>query len=96
MHEVARKSGTGGAVELVRAETADACVRVAFSSSAPVTARLVDQAGQVLASSAQPAVEGVLGEKGPVCVRKGDVVHAMADGADQAATHVRWVAWQAP
>jgi hypothetical protein len=93
MHEVARKQSAGQPIELVRAETGDACVRVAFTSTAPVTARLVDSSSRVLAAIEQPAIDGVLGERGPVCVRKGDVVTASAEGTG---ARVAWMAWEAP
>jgi hypothetical protein len=93
MREVARKESDGERVEIARADKRDACVRVAFESTAPVVAKLVDREGRVLAASKEPTTEGVLGERGPVCVRKGDVVACLADGAP---AHVRWVAWEAP
>jgi len=95
MHEVARKPGVGGgdAVELVRAEAHDACLRVAFESDAPLVAKLVDENGQVLAAIAVPSTHGVLAGEGPVCVRKGDVVRAVAEGSG---AHVRWMAWASP
>jgi hypothetical protein len=90
MHEVARKEGTS--VDLVKADARDACVRVAFESAAPVTAKLVDASGNALASLDAPATEGVLASRGPVCVRRGEVVHGIAEGADGG---VRWMAWEA-
>lgn len=93
MREVARKESDGERVELVKAGTRDACVRVAFDANAPVVAKLVDGGGHVLAASRAPATDGVLGERGPVCVRKGDVVACLADGAP---AHLHWVAWEAP
>jgi hypothetical protein len=93
MREIARKASADEAVELVHADSGDACVRVAFAAAGPIVAKLVDQGGDVL-SSVGPAVDGALGERGPVCVRKGDVVRAIAEGAGR--SHVRWLAWQAP
>ncbi len=93
MGEIARRSSSGDAVELLRATAGDACVRVAFAAEAPVAAKLVDGKGEALAT-AGPALQGALGERGPVCVRKGELVQAVAEGAGKA--HVRWVAWQAP
>ncbi len=93
MREAARKEGPGAAVDLVKADTRDACVRVAFVATAPVTAKLVDHAGNVLAASDAPTTDGVLGAQGPVCIRKGDVVRAQADAAG---VHVRWLAWASP
>ncbi len=95
MHEVARKQGVGGGdpVELVRAESRDACLRAAFEADAPLVAKLVDGNGQVLAAVAVPSTRGVLAEHGPVCIRRGDVVRAVAEGSG---AHVRWMAWESP
>ncbi len=93
MREIARKASSDEPVELLRADAGDACVRVAFAAESPVVARLVDQNGEVL-SSLGPARGGALGKSGPVCVRKGDAVRAIAVGAGR--SHVRWLAWQAP
>jgi hypothetical protein len=93
MREVARKETRGERVDLVHAEGHDACVRVAYEASAPVLARLVDGAGNVLVAASAAANDGVLGERGPVCVRKGDTVACLADGGP---ARIRWVAWEAP
>jgi hypothetical protein len=96
MREVTRAESsdrTRGAVEIARAGGRDACVRVAFMASSPVVAKLMDGDGNVLATSDAPTVDGVLGEHGPVCVRKGDAVSAVAEGPGAS---VRWVAWVSP
>jgi hypothetical protein len=95
MREVARKASAnaGDPVELVKADARDTCVRAAFEAASPVSARLVDREGRVLASVPAATASGVLGERGPVCVRKGDVVKGVADGAG---VPVRWMAWEAP
>jgi hypothetical protein len=96
MREVTRAaSGDGrhGAVEVARAEGRDACIRVAFTASSPVVGKLMDGDGNVLAMSDAPTMDGVLGEHGPVCVRKGDAVSAIAEGPGAS---VRWVAWVSP
>jgi hypothetical protein len=103
MHEAARKESGGDVVDLVKADARDTCVRVAYEATAPVTASLVDRGGEVLAKSDAAATEGALGAKGPVCVRKGDVVRASADGAGSdggtdasggGGMRVRWIAWE--
>jgi hypothetical protein len=96
MRESSRLRSTGDKVVLVRAGDRDACVRVAFDASAPVSAKLMDTEGHVLASLDAPAMGGVLGARGPVCVRKGDAVSAVAAGPDGGVGTVRWVAWQSP
>ena len=96
MREVAHLQSTGDKgekIEVARAQGKDACVRVAFEATAPVLAKLLDGGGNVLASSAAPTTDGVLGERGPVCVRKGDAVMATAEGAGSS---IRWVAWASP
>jgi hypothetical protein len=93
MREVARMQNTGDKVEIAHAERRDACVRVAFEASSPVVAKLVDAQGNVLASSDTPATDGVLGQRGPVCVRRGEAVSALAEGSGAS---VRWMAWESP
>lgn len=93
MREVARKECGTEAVDLVKAEGRDVCVRVAYEATVPVTAKLVDGAGRVLATGGAATAEGVLAEHGPVCVRRGDVVRGVAEGAG---ARVRWMAWEAP
>ncbi len=95
MHPVAERETAGDRVELVRAGTRDACVRVLFEATTAVLAKLVDAEGTTLAEGAAAATQGTLGEEGPVCVRKGDTVSAFADGAGGGA-RVRWVAWSSP
>jgi hypothetical protein len=108
MREVARMQSSGDKVELARAEARDACVRVAFEATSPVVAKLVDGDGNVLASSDSPATDGVLGEHGPVCVRRGEAVSALAgavvetvaggDGGSglPSVARVKWMAWESP
>jgi hypothetical protein len=96
MREVARIENTGDRAEVARAGERDACVRVAFEASAPIVAKLSDGEGNVLASSDVPASEGLLGQRGPVCIRRGDAVIASAGGAEAAVASVRWLAWQSP
>jgi hypothetical protein len=96
MRESSRLRSTAEKVVVARARDRDACVRVAFESSAPVLAKLVDRGGNVLASLDAPATGGILGARGPVCVRRGDSVSAVAAGSDGGAGSVRWVAWQSP
>jgi hypothetical protein len=93
MREVARRETAGERVELARAEGRDVCVRAVFEANAPVIAKLVDGAGNVLVAGAAAATDGILGERGPVCVRKGDVVSCIAEGGP---ARIRWVAWAAP
>ena len=93
MREVARRESGAGAVDLVKAEGRDVCVRVAYEATVPVTTKLVDGAGRVLAASGAATAEGVLAAHGPVCVRRGDVVRGVAEGVG---ARVRWMAWEAP
>jgi hypothetical protein len=96
MREITRRSSAEDAVELLRADSGDTCVRVAFAATSPIVAKLLDGNGEVL-TTVGPAPEGALGERGPVCVRRGEVIRAIAVDAGRAhVAHVRWVAWQAP
>jgi hypothetical protein len=90
---VERESRAGDRVELLRSAAVDTCVRVAFEGPGPVLARLTDSTGATLAETRAPAVTGALGDRGPVCVRKGDSISAGADGA---AGRVRWIVWSSP
>ncbi len=91
MREAARR--TGASVDLLRADDHDTCIRVAFEAPSPVTARLVDSAGTSLASLDTPATSGVLAPRGPVCIRRGELLRALAEGTDAG---VHWMAWQSP
>jgi len=93
MRVMARLESRGEKTELVRAEQHDTCVRVAFQAAAPVVAKLIDGTNGAVATTGASAVEGVLGEKGPVCIRKGDTLSGMVEGDAGA---VRWVAWGTP
>jgi hypothetical protein len=68
----------------LKAET-DLCVRATFVATAPVTGKLEDGAGHLLAQSA--GERGEIAERGPVCVRRGEVVRVRFDGE----ARVRWV-----
>jgi hypothetical protein len=92
MREVARRETGTEAVDLTTPEARDACVRVAFEATAPVTAKILDEGGNVLAATEEAATDGVLAARGPVCVRKGDVVRGLAEGTG---ARVRWMAWEA-
>jgi hypothetical protein len=93
MRQVARRESAGEKVEIVRADQQDTCIRVAFEADVPVVAKLVDGAGHPVAMTGTAALQGLLGEKGPVCIRKGEAASVMVDGPGAA---VRWVAWAAP
>ena len=95
MREAAKmdQSGDRSRADVARAETRDLCARVLFVASAPVTARLENGAGNELAQVAASR-GGTLGERGPVCVRRGDVIRVSFDAP--VATRVRWVGWASP
>jgi hypothetical protein len=93
MRLIARRESAGEKIELVRADEGDTCVRVAFEAAAPVVAKLVDRGDNIVATSGAAAAEGLLGERGPICLRKGEVLNVMVDGPN---APVRWVAWAAP
>lgn len=93
MRAVATLEGGAERLELARAEERDTCMRVAFEASEPVVAALVDAASTTLATSSSEQTRGLLAEHGPICVRKGDAIYALATGPVTA--RVRWVAWAA-
>jgi hypothetical protein len=70
----------------------DACVRVAFAAKAPVKALLESTTGDELAA-AEPATDGVLGPRGPVCIRRGQGFRLSLEGS---VSPVRYVVWVAP
>jgi hypothetical protein len=74
----------------------DVCARLLFVATAPVRARLEDGAGDVLAELARPAGSGLLGERGPVCTRRGDVIRVAFQPDPAVAARVRWVTWASP
>lgn len=92
MHVVATRDSGLGDVDLMRADTGDQCLRVAFDASEPVEVSLSDPGGAVLAGS-RDGTSGLLGPDGPVCIRKGATLRASAKGPS--GTRVRWVAWSA-
>jgi hypothetical protein len=92
MREVTRRETGTDAVDLTTPEARDTCVRVAFQATAPVTVKLTDEGGNLLATTEDAVTDGVLAARGPVCVRKGDVVRGLAEGTG---ARVRWMAWEA-
>jgi hypothetical protein len=92
MVQAVERESTGDRVELVRSASKDTCLRVAFEAAQPVVVRLLESDGTVLAETRSTATTGVLGDRGPVCIRKGVAVSAVAEGAG----HIRWIAWASP
>jgi hypothetical protein len=93
MREAARREATldgASRVALVRADARDVCVRVAFVASAPIDVTLESTSTGTIASTVH-ALEGLLGERGPVCVRRGDSVDAAIEG--DRGTRIRFVVW---
>jgi hypothetical protein len=94
MRELVRDEKSGEkslAADLLQADK-DSCVRVTFAATTELLAALEDQNGAVLAVTKAKA--GALGERGPVCVRKGGAlrVHFEGDGA----IRVRFITWTSP
>ena len=79
--------------DVVRAPDHDVCARVAFAASGPVHAWLENAAGLSLADIAR-AESGILGPRGPVCIRRGDSIVVRTESP--ALTRVRIVGWAAP
>ena len=90
--EIAVAAGTVDR-DIVRGAASDTCARVAFAATVPVHAAIVDAKDRVVAEI-EPAHEGALGERGPVCARRGDAIR-LRISADRPA-QVRYVAWASP
>ncbi|WP_394827466.1 hypothetical protein [Pendulispora albinea] len=89
----AELSGTGDVgEELAAGLDTDACLRVAFSAAEAVVGRLEDDKGRVLAETPSTVTDGKLGERGPVCARRGETVRVRFGGA-KGDVVVRYVAW---
>ena len=94
MREIGRgeKSGEKSlSVDVLQADK-DACVRLTFAASTELRAALEDQSGTVLAETKAKA--GALGERGPVCVRKGGTMRVRFDG--EGTMRVRFISWTSP
>lgn len=93
MREIGReeKSGEKSLVAEILHADADSCVRVSFAASTELRAVLEDPSG-VLAETKSKS--GALGERGPVCVRKGVTLKARFEG--DGAIKVRFIAWSSP
>jgi hypothetical protein len=102
MRLAAQRRSTDAEIDLLRADSQDECVRVAYDADEPIVARLTNAKGDVLARADAPASFGILPAAGPVCVRKGDAIAAVAlrspDSPPDASTRTRvlWATWAAP
>lgn len=102
MRLAAQRRSTQPETDLLHADAQDECVRVAYDADEPIAAQLTNAKGDVLAHTDGPATSGVLPAAGPVCVRKGDSIAAVAvrspDASPDASTRTRvlWAAWAAP
>lgn len=98
MHELLRVERAAPRSADVRAER-DLCLRATFAASSPVRAWFADAAG---ATSGDPAVgsSGIVPPRGPVCTKKGDVLHLVVEsagaGAPAAEVTARAVIFAAP
>lgn len=94
MRELSRdeKSGEKSLSADVLQADKDACVRVTFAATTELRAVLEDPSGAVLAVTKAKA--GVLGERGPVCVRKGGTLRVRFDG--DGAIRLRFITWTSP
>jgi hypothetical protein len=78
---------------IARADDRDVCVRVTMVARPAAHAWLADTRGDVLSDAAE-ATDATLGARGPVCVRKGDVVSLHLESKTPFVA--RFVAWQSP
>ena len=79
-------------VEVPRVD-GDVCVRALFVATTPVKATLQSSTGFTLAETSARAVSGVLGARGPVCVRRGQ---GLALRFEDSTPRVRYVLWGSP
>ena len=94
MRELSRDEKSGEkslSVDLLQADK-DGCVRVTFAATTELRATLEDQSGAVLAVTKAKA--GALGERGPVCVRKGGTLRVRFEG--DGAIRLRFITWTLP
>lgn len=78
---------------ILRAETADTCLRVALAVEPPAHVWLTDARGDTL-SDEPKATDAALAPHGPVCVRKGEAVTLHVEGPR--VWSARFVAWASP
>ena len=78
--------------DLVTADK-DTCVRLVWSASTPVLVKLLDSSDHHLVESSS-SKDGTLGERGPICVRKGQTIRVQF--TPSAAATVRYAAWASP
>lgn len=62
----------------------DLCVRAVFAAARPVRASFVDESGAPRGEAAVGA-SGSVPPRGPVCVKKGEALHLVVDGAEPSA-----------
>jgi hypothetical protein len=91
MHELARGEVTLPVSIGLPKVDGDVCVRVAFAGRAPLRAALQTTSGDALVA-AEPSTDGLLGPRGPVCVRRGQGVVLVMESAAYPARYVVWVA----
>jgi hypothetical protein len=98
MHELARRESESLHVheEAGQAREKDLCVRVLFAATSDVRATLENAKGEMLVETTG-ASRGVLGPRGPVCVRKGETLFVRIDADEDAgALHTRFIVWGSP
>jgi hypothetical protein len=81
--------------DLIAEAKADTCVRISISATTPVAAELVDDRSRALAEAPE-GTRSALGERGPVCIRRGDTVRIRFTPRAGTAPRIRFVAWASP
>ena len=79
MREVQRVEQAAPRAPDLRAER-DLCVRAVFAASAPVKAWFADQSGAAR-GEISAAAAGTVPPRGPACLKKGESVHLVVEGA---------------
>jgi hypothetical protein len=81
--------------DLIADAKADTCVRVSFSATTPVSAELLDDHARSLAEAPE-ATRSTLGDRGPICIRRGDTMRLRFAPRAGTTPHIRFVAWASP
>jgi hypothetical protein len=79
MREALRAAAASPRSPDVRADK-DLCLRAVFASSVPVRAAFADESGAAR-GDATTATSGTVPPRGPVCVKKGEVLHLVLESA---------------
>lgn len=80
MREALRVAAASPRSTDVRADR-DQCLRAVFASNVPVRASFADESGSARGEVSTGA-SGIVPPRGPVCARKGEVLHLVVESAE--------------